>query len=98
MSAKVTFLERAAPAAAKVDANAPAAPPVVTAPQSAVVTRNGVTQVFEVVQDIAKARPVSTGATRQSDVTITKGLGGGEVLVNRPPEALKDGDRVRVKQ
>jgi multidrug efflux pump subunit AcrA (membrane-fusion protein) len=97
MSAKVTFLERA-PAAAKVDANAPPAAPVVTAPQSAVVTRGGVTQVFEVVQDHAKARPVTTGQTRQNDVTITKGLGGGEVLVNRPPEALKDGDRVRVKQ
>lgn len=97
MSAKVTFLERA-PAAAKADANAPPAPPVVTAPQSAVVTRGGVTQVFEVVQEIAKARPVTTGQTRQNDVTITKGLGGGEVLVNRPPEALKDGDRVRIKQ
>jgi len=97
MSAKVTFLERA-PAAAKVDANAPPAPPVVTAPQSAVVTRNGVTQVFEVVQDLVKARPVTTGQTRQNDVTITKGLGGGEVLVNRPPDGLKDGDRVRVKQ
>jgi hypothetical protein len=54
--------------------------------------------VFEVVQEIAKARPVTTGQTRQNDVTITKGLGGGEVLVNRPPEALKDGDRVRVKR
>lgn len=98
MSAKVTFLERAAPAAAKVDANAPPAAPVVTAPQSAVVTRGGVTQVFEVVQDIVKVRPVTTGQTRQNDVTITKGLGGGEVLVNRPPDALKDGDRVRIKQ
>jgi multidrug efflux pump subunit AcrA (membrane-fusion protein) len=81
-----------------VDAKAPPAAPVVTAPQSAIVTRGGATQVFEVVQDIAKARPVTTGQTRQNDVTITKGLGGGEVLVNRPPEALKDGDRVRVKQ
>jgi multidrug efflux pump subunit AcrA (membrane-fusion protein) len=97
MSAKVTFLERA-PAAAKVEANAPPAPPVVTAPQSAVVTRNGATQVFEVVQDLVKVRPVTTGQTRQNDVTITKGLGGGEVLVNRPPDALKDGDRVRVKR
>jgi RND family efflux transporter MFP subunit len=102
MSAKVTFLERAPTPtkvdAAKADAKAPPSPPVVTAPQSAVVTRNGTTQVFEVVQDLVKARPVTTGQTRQNDVTITKGLGGGEVLVNRPPEALKDGDRVRVKQ
>ncbi len=45
--------------------------------------------MFEVVQDVAKARPVTTGQTRQNDVTITKGLGGGEVLVNRPPDALE---------
>ena len=28
----------------------------------------------------------------------TAGFRGGETLVNRPPDALKDGDRVRVKQ
>jgi hypothetical protein len=30
-------------------------------------------------------------------VTILKGLSGGELLVNRPPESLRDGDKVRIK-
>lgn len=97
MSAKVTFLERAE-AAKPASANAPPPPPIVTAPQAAVVTRDGTTQVFEVVDQIVRARPVVTGQTRQNDVTITKGLNGGELLVSRPPAALRDGDRVRVKQ
>ena len=100
MSAKVTFLERA-PAApppnANGGANAAPAPPVVMAPQSAVVTRNGTVQVFEVVQDSVRVRPVTTGQTRQNDITILKGLSGGELLVNKPADSLKDGDRVRVK-
>lgn len=97
MSAKVTFLERAE-AAKPASANAPPPPPIVTAPQAAVVTRDGTTQVFEVVDQIVRARPVVTGQTRQNDVTITKGLNGGELLVSRPPAALRDGDRVRLKQ
>ena len=96
MSAKVTFLERA-PATPAAGANAAPAPPVIMAPQSAVVTRNGTVQVFEVVQDTVKVRPVTTGTTRQNDVTILKGLSGGELLVNKPAESLKDGDRVRAK-
>jgi RND family efflux transporter MFP subunit len=95
MSAKVTFLENAPTAGAT--AAAATATPVIVAPQSAVVTRDGKTQVFEIVDEIARARPVTTGQTRQNDVTISKGLSGGELLVNRPPETLKDGDRVRVK-
>jgi HlyD family secretion protein len=93
MSAKVTFLERAtspAPTSAT-------AVPIVTAPQSAIVTRGNAKQVFEVVEETVRARPVVTGQTRQNDVTILKGLIGGELLVNKPAESLKDGDRVRVK-
>jgi RND family efflux transporter MFP subunit len=97
MSAKVTFLERAQ-AATPVAANAPPPPPIVTAPQAAVVTRNGTTQVFEIVEETVRVRPVVTGQTRQNDVTITKGLNGGELLVSKPPASLKDGDRIRVKQ
>jgi HlyD family secretion protein len=96
MSAKVTFLERA-PAASPASANAAPAPPVIMAPQSAVVTRNGTAQVFEVLQDTVKVRPVTPGQTRQNDIAILKGLSGGELLVNKPAESLKDGDRVRVK-
>lgn len=98
MSAKVTFLAPAPPAASSnAAANGTLAAPQVVVPQTAVVTRDGSTQVFEVLQDVVKARPVTTGQTRQSDVVITRGLNGGELLVNRPPDALKDGDRIKQK-
>lgn len=100
MSAKVTFLAPAAPAAASARPGAAAAssPPAIVVPASAVVTRGGATQVFEVVQNVVHARPITSGLSRQDEVTILKGLSGGELLVNHPPDTLKDGDRVRLKQ
>lgn len=95
MSAKVTFLA-AAPTKADAAAQAVAAPQI-SAPQTAVVSRGGSSIVFEVLQDTVKARTVTTGQARQGDVIITSGLNGGELLVNRPPEALKDGDRIRAR-
>jgi RND family efflux transporter MFP subunit len=96
MSAKVTFL---APVqeAPKAAAAAPATPSIIV-PASAIVTRSGATQVFEVVQNVVHARPVTAGVTRQDEVTIVNGLSGGELLVNHPPDSMKDGDRVRTKQ
>ena len=94
MSAKVTFLE-----ASRADA-ATAAPdaPVVLVPQTAVVSRDGVVRVFEVVDGVTvRTRTVTTAPSQQNQLHVTSGLEGGEVLVNRPPEALKDGDAVRVK-
>ena len=92
MSAKVTFLEKEAPR------EQGAAPPrVVTAPAEAVVSREGKPVVFEVVDGKAKRRAVTVGGERQGRVVIREGLSGGEMLVSRPPEGLKDGDAVRVK-
>ena len=56
-----------------------------------VLTRN------QIVQNVARARPITAGVTRQDEVTILNGLSGGELLVNHPPDTLKDGDRVRPK-
>jgi HlyD family secretion protein len=101
MSAKVTFLESAPPNAdtgASAGATAAIAPASIMVPTSAVVTRNGTSQVFEVTQDTVHARPIVAGVSRQDEVTILKGLNGGELLVNRPAETLKDGDRVRLKK
>jgi HlyD family secretion protein len=96
MSAKVTFLAPVQEAAPATTA-APATPSIIV-PASAIVTRSGASQVFEVVQNVVHARPVTTGVTRQDDVTILNGLNGGELLVNHPPDSMKDGDRVRTKQ
>jgi hypothetical protein len=93
MSAKVTFLSEPAPVES---AGAPRRQ--VTAPQVAVVTREGGPRVYEVVDGAVKVRPVQTGVTRGETVVITSGLSGGETLVANPPADLADGARVRVKQ
>jgi RND family efflux transporter MFP subunit len=92
MSAKVTFLELEKKAEATASAT-----PVVLLPQEAVVSREGKTLVFLVREGKAQAREVSTGMERQGQVVIRNGLSGGEVVISRPPEMLKDGDAVRVK-
>jgi HlyD family secretion protein len=92
MSAKVTFLEREQKAAEGV-----ASAPVVSVPAEAVVTRNGKQAVFEVREQAVKLREIVAGTERQGQYTVKQGLSGGEVLVSRPPETMKDGDEVKVK-
>jgi RND family efflux transporter MFP subunit len=93
MSAKVTFLERELKAAE----GAPPAPPAVSVPAEAVVTRDGKQVVFELRDTVVKQRPIVAGPERQGRYTVKEGLSGGEILVSRPPESLKDGDEVKVK-
>jgi len=92
MSAKVTFLESEKPKAAAGPASA-----VITVPKEAVASRDGKALVFEVKDGKARSRSVVVGLERQGQLVIREGLAGGETLVARPPEAMKDGDAVRVK-
>ena len=93
MSAKVTFLEperkEATPAAA--------AAPVVLVPRESVVTRDGKPTVFLVREGKAVARAIVLGTERQSQVIVKDGLSGGETVVARPKDDLKDGATVKVK-
>jgi HlyD family secretion protein len=94
MSAKVTFLE---PEKKKEGAvKAPAAPTVMV-PKDAVATRDGKSVVFEIREGKARSRPVTLGVERQGQVVIRDGLSGGETLVLRPGDAVKDGAAVKVK-
>ena len=93
MSAKVTFLELEKQ---KAENAAPPAP-VVSVAKDAVATRDGKSVVFEVVAGKVKLRPVDLGSERQGQVVVKNGLAGGEMLVMRPIETLKDGDSVRAK-
>jgi multidrug efflux pump subunit AcrA (membrane-fusion protein) len=93
MSAKVTFLEPEK----KEEAAAAASSPVVLVPKEAVVTREGKPTVFLVRESKALARPVVLGTERQGQVIVKDGLAGGEILVARPTDDLKDGALVRVK-
>jgi RND family efflux transporter MFP subunit len=94
MSAKVTFMEREAPADASVAATAK---PLVTVAASAIVNREGGPQVFEVQDGRVRVRKIVTGSTQQGQVVVKEGLRGGETLVATPSDGLKDGDAVKVK-
>jgi RND family efflux transporter MFP subunit len=93
MSAKVTFLEpekeNKGPAAASA--------PVVLVPRAAVVTRDGQPTVFLVREGQAQARVIVLGTERQGQVIVKDGLAGGETVVAKPGDELKDGAPVRVK-
>jgi HlyD family secretion protein len=93
MSAKVTFLEpekKPSPASA-----APAA--VVLVPREAVASRGGQSIVFLVREGRAIARPVVLGTERKGQLIVKGGLAGGETVVVRPTDDLRDGATVRVK-
>lgn len=100
MSARVQFTEKAAPAAkAGIGGGQATAPAqsVVTAPESALVTRGTQTVAFEILEGRVKLRAVETGPKSGGNVRIRSGLYGGEVLVDAPAATLKDGDAVRAK-
>ena len=92
MSAKVTFLEPDK----KSEQKAPGTP-VVSVSKAAIVTREGKALVFLLREGKAVARAVTLGTERQDQVVIKEGLAGGETVVVKPPDTLKDGDAVRVK-
>ena len=95
MSAKVTFLEPAKPAAA----TSGPAEPVVTVPREAVATRDGKTVVFVVGPDSkVQPRPVATGSEIKGQLTVRSGLSGGEAIVLNPPQTLSAGDTVRARK
>jgi RND family efflux transporter MFP subunit len=92
MSAKVTFLEPEKKQAARA-----ASAPVVLVPRDSVVSRDGKPTVFVVREGKARARAIQLGTERKGQVIVEDGLAGGETLVVRPKDDLRDGAPVRVK-
>lgn len=90
MSAKVTFVERAQPGSNVASER------IVVVPATAVVTREGTSHVFVIVNDVVQTKQVTTGPKRQDGIVVTDGLNGAETLVSAPPSSLKPGDRVKV--
>jgi hypothetical protein len=66
-------------------------------PKDAVAERDGKKVVFEIREGKAKARSVVTGVERQGQIVVREGLSGGETLVLKPGDAVKDGVAVKVK-
>lgn len=97
MSARVQFTEKAAPAAPKAAGAPTTMQSVVTTPESAIVTRDGKTVAFEILEGRVKLRPVEVGSRSAGVARIKSGLYGGETLVDAPGKELKDGDPVRAK-
>jgi len=92
MSANVTFLERTRPAAHG------AVPQSVTIiPKEAVVSRSGNAIVFQIQDGRVVEKPITVVGEQEGNVVVKSGLTGSELIVNKPPESLKSGDRVRVK-
>jgi HlyD family secretion protein len=89
MNAKVTFLE---------PPSGSGGPAKVFAPKEAVFTREAQSFVYLVNGSKAIARPVRVGAEADGRVEVLEGLAGGESVVVRGVELLKDGQRVRVKK
>jgi RND family efflux transporter MFP subunit len=95
MGVRVSFLE---PAAA---GGAGQGTPGVLAPAAAIVARDGEQVAFVVATPAAKESKVSRrvlhlGRSLGDDREVTSGLGGGDVVVLDPPQALADGASVRV--
>lgn len=95
MGVRVSFLE---PAAA---GGADQGKPGVLAPAAAIVARDGEQVAFVVATPAAKESKVSRrvlhlGRSLGDDREVTSGLGGGDVVVLDPPQALADGASVRV--
>lgn len=102
MSARVQFTEKAAPpvamsAGSKSAVPAGATQSVVTTPESALVTRDGKTVAFEILEGRVKIRTIEVASRSGGTALIKSGLYGGETLVDAPARELKDGDAVRTK-
>ena len=90
MGVRVSFLETTKPGAPP--------PSGVWVPARAVVTKDGMSAVFVVVDGKASRVDVTAGEVRDVDQMVTKGLKGGETVVLGPSDKLKDGSRVTVKK
>jgi RND family efflux transporter MFP subunit len=92
MSCNVTFLEPKHTQAANATPQR-----ILTVPKDAVISRDGKPMVFEIEDNKARALPVVTGADLHGQLIVKQGLSGGEALVSNPPQKLKDGDVVKIK-
>jgi RND family efflux transporter MFP subunit len=85
MSAKITFLAKAA------STNEAA---LVLAPKKSVVTDSGRSFVWVVRDDRAHRTEVSLGRDFQDGVEVLQGLTGGEMVIVVPPASLREGEQV----
>jgi HlyD family secretion protein len=61
-------------------------------------TPEGNPAVFRLENGRAVLTPIQTGITADLDIEVTDGLAGGEVLVLNPPQEMRDGDKVVLRE
>jgi HlyD family secretion protein len=91
MSAKVTFLSK------ELDKETSTAPPKLTVPFSAVVSRNGADVVLLVREGALTEMPVKTGERIGARIEIREGVAQGDQVVARPDPTLATGSKIKVK-
>ena len=89
MGVRVSFLEAER-------ADEPEQPRGVRVPQNAIITRDGQSRVFVVQDGKVALRVIETGIALGDGRQVLAGLAAGQSVVLDPPEALKDGDAVRI--
>jgi len=93
MGVRVSFLEQAQPQATA------SRPQGVRVPATAVVERDGASVAFVLGDaDRVQQRAVQAGQAMGKDRQLLKGVSAGESVVVSPPDTLRDGARVRLKQ
>lgn len=91
MGVKVRFLDNASPASAAPMRSA------VEVPSNAVVSADGKSYVWRVVDNQVERVAVSTGNNRNDRIEILSGINAGDSVVLQPSAELRDGDKVKVK-
>jgi len=89
MGVRVSFLEAER-------GGEPEAPRGVRVPQNAIVSRDGRSRVFVLQGETVALREIETGTELSNGRQVLSGLSAGQSVVLDPPDALKDGDAVRV--
>ncbi len=90
MSAKVAFLSR--PATAQEQK------PRVAVKEATLVNRNGQKAVFSVKGDRVELKPITAGPAFGEMVEILSGVKAGDQVVLNPPDRLKNGSSIKIKE
>jgi HlyD family secretion protein len=94
MNARAAFLVKDKPQGGEKQA---ATVPLVV-PTSAIRESGGKKSLFVVFEGKAIEKTVKLGNTTTKGIEVADGLMGGEEIVINPPQNLKDGDKVAIKQ
>jgi len=89
MAARVSFL------AGELDKEAMKAPPKTIVPGSAVVDMNGAKVVYRLESGTVRITPVTLGPAFGTGFEVQSGVTSGTKIVNKPPQGLADGQKVK---